>query len=170
MSCDWLGLHWQLYEAFGNSAHWRAEARNCIACLGWVGPVPKSHYLRGGFMTKLCPNMIFCVSLRSICSSGVPSCTKYDGTCIYPNLQTATSHIPPCCLRCSPFPKLFIPKPHKQIPSVTSVVHGPVHGVVWMARHSPWLITPNRQSPDNQFRKLNKPIYHFHLSCKWTVT
>lgn len=73
----WLRLGWWSFMMLW-AVCWLASVHG----IATVGPVPKSHYLRGGFMTKLCPNMIFCVSLRSICSS-VPSGPANHTYCAY---------------------------------------------------------------------------------------
>lgn len=55
-----------------------------------LGLVPKSHYLREGFMRKLCPNMIFCVrlfaQLATMLQPVLSSCHCHYMHWIYSNL------------------------------------------------------------------------------------
>lgn len=114
----WLRLGWWSFMVLW-AVCWLASVHG----IATVGPVPKSHYLRGGFMTKLCPNMIFCVSLRSICSS-VPSCPANHTYCAYILIchhrcyrysQWKCSRATTLCRLICTVSELFIPKPHKHI-------------------------------------------------------
>lgn len=139
-------------------------ARNCN---GW--PSSKvALFARRIYDKTLSQYDILCVSSLNLQQCPILSCQPHI-LCIYSNLppplpkvQWKCSRATTLCRLICTVSELFIPKPHKHI---QLLVHSVWMAATWSHIHRtyPGLITPNRKSPDNQFRKLNKPIYHFHL-------